>query len=52
MHRDAYTCHEYYYEIYAGIESKYIDRHPTASMTISSEQPLGIKLQATDNCIK
>jgi hypothetical protein len=41
-----------------GITTKYIDRHPTASMTnnplvgISSEHPLSIKLQITDNCIK
>jgi hypothetical protein len=33
MHRDAYTWHEDYYDIHAGITSKYIDRHPTASMT-------------------
>ena len=33
MHRDAYTCHEDYYDIYAGIISKYIDGHPAASMT-------------------
>ena len=33
MQRDAYTCHEDYYEIRLGITSKYIDRHPTASMT-------------------
>ena len=33
MHRDAYTCHDDYFEIYAGIMSKYIDCHPVASMT-------------------
>jgi hypothetical protein len=41
-----------------GITTKYIDCHPTASMTnnlptgISSEHPTSIKLQTTDNCIK
>jgi hypothetical protein len=41
-----------------GITTKYIDRNPTASMTnnllagISSEHPLSIKLQTTDNRIK
>jgi hypothetical protein len=41
-----------------GITTKYIDRHPTASMTnnplteISSEHPMSITLQTTDNCIK
>jgi hypothetical protein len=41
-----------------GITTKYIDRHPTASMTknpltgISSEHPMSIKLRTTDNCIK
>jgi hypothetical protein len=40
------------------ITTKYIDHHPTASMTnnplagISSEHPSSIKLQTTDNCIK
>jgi hypothetical protein len=40
------------------ITTKYIDRHPTASMTnnpptrISSEHPMSIKLRTTDNCIK
>jgi hypothetical protein len=40
------------------ITTKYIDRHPTASMTnnpltgISSEHPSSIKLRITDNCIK
>ena len=33
MHHDAYTCHEDYDDIHAGIMSKYIDRHPVASMT-------------------
>ena len=33
MHRDSYTWHEDYYEIHVGIASKYIDRHPAASMT-------------------
>ena len=41
MHPDAYTCHKDYYEIYAGITSKYIDRHPTASMT--NNPPLGYR---------
>jgi hypothetical protein len=41
-----------------GITTKYIDRHPTASMTNNplagnqSEDPSSIKLQTTDNCIK
>jgi hypothetical protein len=41
-----------------GITTKYIDRHPTASMTnnplmgISSEHPSSIKLRTTDHCIK
>jgi hypothetical protein len=41
-----------------GITTKYIDRHPIASMTnnpltgISSKHPSSIKLQTTDNCIK
>jgi hypothetical protein len=41
-----------------GIRTKYIDRHPTASMTNNplavnqSEDPLSIKLRTTDNCIK
>jgi hypothetical protein len=41
-----------------GITTKYIDRHPTVSMTnnspmgISSEHPMSIKLQTIDNCIK
>jgi hypothetical protein len=41
-----------------GIITKYIDRHPTASMTnnplvgISSEHPSSIKLRTTDNYIK
>jgi hypothetical protein len=40
------------------ITTKYIDRHPTASMTnnplmgISSEHPSSIKLRTTDNGIK
>ena len=33
MHRDVYTCHKDYYEIHAGITSKYIDSQLTASMT-------------------
>jgi hypothetical protein len=41
-----------------GITTKYVDRHPTASMTnnpltgISSEHPTSIKLRTIDNCIK
>jgi hypothetical protein len=41
-----------------GITTKYIDHHPTASMTNNplagnqSENPSSIKLQITDNCIK
>ena len=41
-----------------GITTKDIDRYPTASMTNNpppgchTEFPVGIKLQATDNCIK
>jgi hypothetical protein len=41
-----------------GITTKYIDRHPTASMTNNpivgnqSENPLSIKLRTIDNCIK
>jgi hypothetical protein len=41
-----------------GITIRYIDRHPTASMTNNllagnqSENPLSIKLRTTDNCIK
>jgi hypothetical protein len=41
-----------------GITIKYIDHHPTASITnnpptgISSEHPMSIKLRITDNYIK
>jgi hypothetical protein len=41
-----------------GITTKYIDRHPTASMTNDplaenqSENSTSIKLRTTDNCIK
>jgi hypothetical protein len=41
-----------------GITTKYIEHNPNASMTKkstrgeSSEDPLSIKLQTTDNCIK
>jgi hypothetical protein len=41
-----------------GIIIRYIDRHPTASMTNNplmanqSENSTSIKLQTTDNCIK
>jgi hypothetical protein len=41
-----------------GIITKYIDRHPTASMTnnppmgISFEYPTSIKLRTIDNCTK
>jgi hypothetical protein len=41
-----------------GITTRYIDRHPTTSMTnnpptgISSEHSTSIKLRTTDNCIK
>jgi hypothetical protein len=41
-----------------GITTRYIDRHPTASMTNNplagnqSENPTSIKLRTTDNCIK
>jgi hypothetical protein len=40
------------------ITTKYIDRHPIASMTNNplagnqSENPTSIKLRTTDNCIK
>ena len=42
----------------AGITTRYIDRHPTASMTNNplvanqSENSTSIKLRTTDNCIK
>jgi hypothetical protein len=41
-----------------GIITRYIDRHPTASMTNNSlvanqsKNSTSIKLQTTDNCIK
>jgi hypothetical protein len=41
-----------------GITTRYIDRHPTSSMTNNplagnqSKNPTSIKLQTTDNCIK
>jgi hypothetical protein len=41
-----------------GIITRFIDHHPTASMTNNpfarnqSENPISIKLRTTDNCIK
>ena len=35
VHNNAYTSPGVYYEIHLGITTRYIDRNPTASITIS-----------------